>query len=194
MSIDWGDVPTWVTAVPTALAFSVAALSYRSSVSDRRSAQARRVYVTTDQVGSYHKKKQVPTSNLIRGPHTHMEAPLEHLGLAKDGRGNVIYLAQEDIVVITVTLHNGSDEPINAWRVQFERPNGELYPAVSAPMGATNPGGQTSFTTAIAHELPPDSVPTLVPVIYFEDSADRWWKRRLNESVREVKRKHLPST
>ncbi|NHN56810.1 hypothetical protein G9U51_13605 [Calidifontibacter sp. DB0510] len=191
MSIDWGDAPTWVTAVPTALAFLVAAFSYKSSVKDRRSAQARRVYATSTVLGSYGAGDQVPSSNVEGGPGSHFGSLLSYLTLGSDHRGNQIYLAQVNIIVVTVTLHNGSDEPINAWLVQFERPTGGSFPAVGAPLGATNPGEKATFTTAVPTDLPANSVPILIPAIYFKDSADRWWMRRVNESVRRVK-KNVP--
>ena len=40
LSLAWGDVPTWIGSLLTGTSFAVAAFTYRSSVADRRRAQA----------------------------------------------------------------------------------------------------------------------------------------------------------
>jgi hypothetical protein len=162
-ALDWGDFPTWLTAVGTLLAFAIALLIYWQAARDRRREQARRVSAWVP--GGI---TLIPAGwtgpGLPGGPTSSPTPP----GLS-DGPTN------GPRVQFLLRVLNGSDELISDVRVELVSPTGDRLGIPPTGWTDVGPGQEIEITTTWSDDGRVRGEVRLA--LEFTDAAGRRWMR-----------------
>lgn len=180
-SIAPGSWPDWIAGIGTSLAFVLAALAYARDVKVRRGAQARLVYCKVTHVEAHVPGERFPM--LARGAQIgYGDARVQIL---RGGPGESEYLAAEPLMLLTVTVHNGSDELIGPARVMPIDTGHDKAWGFSVPLGVIDPRGDGVVELTCSNPHYPGE-PGVSAVVIFRDSVGQWWSRKGSEPVERV--------
>ncbi|MDF9874816.1 hypothetical protein [Cellulosimicrobium cellulans] len=176
-----GTWPDWIAALGTSLAFLVAALAYGRDVSWRRQAQARLVYAKISHLEFHDAGAVVPM--LAHG--AGIGNGDARLAIAGGPGSQSNYVALEPFAVVTVEIHNGSEELIGPVHVQaLNTGMGEGWP-FSVPAGMVEPHSSTVVELTCTNRHYPGQ-PGVGVIIAFRDATSRWWYRQGIEPIERV--------
>jgi hypothetical protein len=170
-TIDWGDVPTWLGALGTFLAFGLALILYRGSARDSMKAQARLL----SPVGGA--SATVATAGTLVSPSA--SSPKRLLTRIP----NIGVVVAEEAVYSTVRLVSTSGESFTDIRTWLVMSDGtEVYFEMTPRDFA--PHEDATHTVYFS----PGTVKGEMQVrVQFRDSNGRWWERLTGEPVRRLK-------
>lgn len=167
--IEWGDVPGWIEALGTTLAFGAVAWTLALALRDRRAQQAAEV--------DYHVWAARRSAS--------RESPPSEVPLGLDPK---------DYGRIWLTVRNNSSNPVNELTLlmPFADPN-------TRPLRTVPPGNYTiAFDRLCDEAYEGDSLATLIPRIQFRDRRGRVWQRSANGNLERVTKRNknylLPGT
>lgn len=165
--IDWGDFPTWISAVSSAVALAAA---ITAAVVARRLflLESRRDQATSDERRAREDEARQGQASQVSAWWA-WDEEFATFGNQRDAIGWRFY------------IRNTSDLPVYQVSVTLLRPNTQSdYAEEGSGTIAVIPPGETAASQPglpWLEELDEDEHATLLPAIKFRDAAGRWWQR-----------------
>lgn len=167
-----GTWPDWFAAIGTTAAFAIAAIAYARDVKARNWAQARLVYCKVLGVTAYEAMKSFPL--LDQGAQVgHGDVKLGHVEAVD---GTVLHFSESPFVLVTIAVHNGSDELIGPVWVQGFNPGDGAPWNFRVPLGFVEPRSHGVVELYCSNPAHPGE-PNVLGRVVFRDSGGRWWRR-----------------
>jgi hypothetical protein len=174
----WEAWRGWATTVGGIAAVGIALSTYRLNARLKNEEQARKVYTDSALVKTY--KAGAPFSRIKPIFRTH-----EDVGSWVTNSSNTSSIVlKADAVILTIQVHNRSDEIIGPFRVVTRHVYRDgLERTTQEAFGVLRPLAFEEFDLAIPQDVngrPPRTTLTA----FFRDSGGQWWSRRDTDPVR----------
>jgi hypothetical protein len=181
-----GSWPDWIAAIGTTAAFLIAAVSYRRSVRDAEQSQARLVY--SDVTDVTYLKPGDNIRNAMKDQNGLWVSGFAIVNAQDPYSGGIVHetRATDHVVLITVTIRNGSDELIGPVKIRLFH-TGEYRHLEDCDLLVSDvqPKKKVRRTIVFVNEVHPAMAPHGAEIV-FRDSSSRWWRRTRFEPVERI--------
>ncbi|PPG29633.1 hypothetical protein [Pseudoclavibacter sp. RFBB5] len=185
-----GTAPDWVAAIGTVLAAVGAVIIFGIGVGLRAKSQAARVYATLDRRFFFDPTRELDMQLKFRDDLTGVGVEVSQFN---PQQLDLIMRPTTQALILTCTIHNGSDEIMGPARVDVYSPVQDAFIATLQPEVILMPGESQTISCAIPSLDRPFREVLRLRVVY-RDSSNRWWQRFEKESARRAGVQILAST